>query len=182
MKLTTITLLALPLLAACAAGTPPAAAIDPNTLPAEVRVPAGNKAAVVLRGVGDVVWICDYKGEFGSNQYEWKIQRPEAKLLDRDGKQVGRYFGPPAQWDYWAGSNVTGEQVATAPSIAGNLPLALIKANPATGSQGALTGTTYIQRVATKGGAAPAQECSWRTLRQTRSVSYEADYIFYRAM
>lgn len=180
MKTLSLSLIALPFVVGCAA-TPPAPAVDTSTLPAEVRVPPGNKAALQLKAVGEVTWVCEFKGAPTLGQYEWKIQRPDARLLDRDGKQVGRYFGVPPQWDYWAGSNVTGEPVATAPSGPGNLPVALVKANPATGSAGVFTGTTYIQRVATKGGVAPAEECGWMIHRQTRNVKYEADYIFYRA-
>ena len=44
------------------------------------------------------------------------------------------------------------------PASAGNIPLQLVKANPATGN-GAMTGVTFIQRVATKGGVAPATAC-----------------------
>lgn len=108
--------------------------------------------------------------------------RPETKLLDRGGNQVGRYFGAPATWDYWAGSRVTGTEVATAPSGEGNLPFQLVKANPATGSQGALTVTTYIQRVNIQGGVAPAEPCEWINVGQTKLMKYQADYIFFRAM
>jgi Protein of unknown function (DUF3455) len=41
-----------------------------------------------------------------------------------------------------------------------------------------LTATTYIQRVNTHGGVAPAGKC---TAGQTASVPYTADYYFYRA-
>ncbi|MEO5671134.1 MAG: DUF3455 domain-containing protein [Ramlibacter sp.] len=180
MKITTLSLLSLPFLAACAS-TAPTVAVEPAALPAAVRVPAGNRPALLLKGSGDMVWICDFKGPQTDNKYEWALQRPDAKLLDRDGKQVGRVFGKPTEFDYWAGSTVIGTPVATAPAGDGNLPLELMKAEPAGGTHDALRGTTFIQRVATKGGASPSQDCGWMTHRQTRNVKFEADYIFYKA-
>lgn len=43
------------------------------------------------------------------------------------------------------------------PAAPGSIPPQLVKANPATGAQGAMTGTAYIQRVATMGGVAPSR-------------------------
>jgi hypothetical protein len=80
---------------------------------------------------------------------------PDAKLNDRSGKQVGKYYGPPATWESMDGSKLTATQLAVAPSGPTSLPFQLVKANPATGS-GAMTGVTYIQRVALQGGVAPA--------------------------
>ena len=54
------------------------------------------------------------------------------------------------------GSKVTGKQVAVAPAAAGNIPMQLVKTEPAMGN-GAMTGITYIQRVNTKGGVAPCR-------------------------
>ncbi|MEO7393160.1 MAG: DUF3455 domain-containing protein [Ramlibacter sp.] len=180
MKLISLPLVLLPLLAACATSAPTVATL-PAELPAEVRVPAGHKPVLQLKGAGDIVWICDFKGPPTDNKYEWTIMQPDAKLLDRDGKQVGRLVGKPAEFDYWAGSTVIGASVATAPAGAGNLALELLKAEPARGNHDAFKGTTFIQRVATRGGAAPSQECSWMNHRQSRNVKYEANYVFYRA-
>lgn len=53
-------------------------------------------------------------------------------------------------------------------------------ANPAMG-MGATTGVTHIQRVALKGGVAPASECSSATRGKKEIVRYQADYIFWKA-
>jgi hypothetical protein len=79
------------------------------------------------------------------------------------------------------GSKVTATQVAVAPAMAGSIPYQLVKANPAMGN-GMMTGTTYIQRVATRGGVAPAMACGASNLGARQVVQYQADYIFYRAM
>ena len=106
---------------------------------------------------------------------------PDAKLNDRSGKQVGKYYGPPATWDSMDGSRLTATQVAVAPSGMGNIPSQLVKANPAMGS-GAMSGVTYIQRVATQGGVAPATPCASANVGDRQVVKYQADYIFYKAM
>ena len=111
---------------------------------------------------------------------EWAFVGPKATLSDRSGKQIGTYYGPPATWEAADGSKVTGTQLAVAPSSAGNLPYQIVKANPATGA-GAMTGVTFIQRVALKGGVAPASECNAATKGKRETVKYQADYIFYKA-
>lgn len=76
------------------------------------------------------------------------------------------------------GSRLTGTQVGVAPAAAGSIPYQLVKANPAMG-QGAMTGVAYIQRVATRGGVAPATPCSASTASRNEEVKYQADYIFW---
>ena len=111
---------------------------------------------------------------------EWVFVGPKAALNDRSGKQIGTYYGPPATWEALDGSRITGTQVAVAPSSAGNLPFQLVKANPAVGT-GAMSGLSYIQRVALKGGVAPASECSPAKKGTKEIVKYQADYIFWKA-
>ncbi len=58
--------------------------------------------------------------------------------------------------------------------------LQLVKANPAMG-MGAMQGVTYIQRVATQGGVAPAAACTAANAGQKQVVKYQADYIIWKA-
>ena len=46
---------------------------------------------------------------------------------------------------------------------------------------GAMQGVSYIQRVATQGGVAPAMACGASNAGQKQVVKYQADYIFWRA-
>ena len=149
-------------------------------LPATVQVPAGNKVAIETVGVGDITYACNPKKDM-AGEFEWVFVGPDANLNDRSGKQVGKYFGPPATWENMDGSKLTGMQVAVAPNSAGNIPLQLVKANPAMG-MGAMTGVTYIQRVATQGGVAPAMACNASNAGSKQIVKYQADYIFYKAV
>ena len=150
------------------------------SLPAAVQVSAGHKVAMETVGAGDITYQCNPKKDT-AGQFEWVFVGPDAKLNDRSGKQVGKYYGPPATWESMDGSKITGAQVAVAPSSAGNIPLQLVKANPAMGT-GAMMGVTYIQRVATAGGVAPAAVCDMGKAGSKQIVRYQADYIFYKAV
>jgi hypothetical protein len=168
-------------LTACASNmSAPAMMYSQASLPDAVKVPAGNKVALETVGVGQITYECRAKANM-AGQFEWVFVGPDAKLLDRSGKQVGKYYGPPATWESTDGSRLTGTQLAIAPNGSGNIPYQLVKANPAMGS-GAMQGVSYIQRVATQGGTAPAAACGADSTGRKQVVKYQADYIFYRAM
>ncbi len=173
-----VSVLALSMLAACGSMSTMPMYSQAN-LPAPVQVPAGNSVAMETAGVGEITYQCSAKKDM-ADQFEWVFVGPAAKLNDRSGKQVGKYFGPPATWESMDGSKLTGAQVAVAPSSAGNIPNQLVKANPAMGS-GAMTGVTYIQRVNTMGGVAPGNACTASNMGVKQVVKYQADYIFYKA-
>lgn len=155
------------------------AAYAQSSLPDSIKVPDGHKITLETVGVGEITYECrDKAGATG--QAEWVFVGPKAVLNDRNGKQVGDYFGPPATWQAKDGSKVTGTQLAVAPSSAGNIPFQLVKANPAEG-KGAMNGVSYIQRVATQGGVAPASGCSVADKGKQQVVTYQADYIFWAA-
>ncbi|MDM0085949.1 MULTISPECIES: DUF3455 domain-containing protein [unclassified Variovorax] len=151
-----------------------------TSLPPSIQVPAGNKVAWETVGVGDITYECRDKANM-PGQTEWVFVGPNAVLNDRMGKQVGKYYGPPATWEANDGSKLTATQLAVAPSGPTSLPFQLVKANPAMGS-GAMTGVTYIQRVALTGGVAPAATpCTPMNKGQKTTVKYQADYIFWKA-
>jgi Protein of unknown function (DUF3455) len=155
-------------------------AFNQSSLPDAVKVPAGHRVAMETVGAGDITYECRDKKD-AANQFEWAFVGPSAVLKDRKGEVIGAYFGPPATWRSNDGSAVTGAQVAVSPASAGNIPLQLVKANPSTG-QGAMTGVTFIQRVATQGGVAPAMTCDGASKGKREIVKYQADYILYKAI
>lgn len=145
-------------------------------VPDAVKAPAGNKAAMTLKGAGDLTYECKTNA---AGAMEWTFAGPMATLTDtRTGQTVGKYYGGPT-WEAMDGSKVTGKQQAVAPSSAGNIPLQLVKAEPAMG-KGMMEGITYIQRVNTKGGVAPMDACSAANAGAKMTVPYQADYVFYR--
>lgn len=168
-------------LAACSSTSTMAPAMfSQSALPAAVQVPAGHKVVLETVGKGQITYECREKKD-AAGMHEWVFVGPVATLMDRSGATVGRYFGPPATWAAQDGSALTGAQVAVAPAAAGSIPLQLVKGNPATGA-GAMQGVTYIQRVATVGGVAPATPCNAQALSRREVVNYQADYIFWKAI
>lgn len=168
-------------LAACSQmpSAPMAKKFSQDALPEAVKVPAGHVVALETVGVGEITYECRAKA--GTMAYEWVFVGPQADLKNRTGAKIGTYYGPPATWAADDGSKVTGAQLAVAPAAAGSIPLQLVKANPAMGS-GAMSGTSYIQRVATQGGVAPSSACDAGTLGRKEIVKYQADYIFWKAV
>lgn len=174
----TLTASAVALIAACAS-SPTMTAFSQASLPDAVKVPAGHKVALETVGVGQITYECRAKKDAAG--FEWVFVGPEAKLLARDGKQLGKYYGPPATWESADGSKITGAQVAIAPAAVGNIPLQLVKTNPAMGN-GAMTGVSYVQRVDTRGGVAPSKSCDTAMLNKQEIVKYQSDYIFWKSV
>ena len=169
------TLAAVAVLSACASPMM-MTTIDNAALPEPVRVPAGQKMMMVATGVGDITYECREKKDM-AGQHEWAFVGPVATLYAKDRKAVGKYYAGPT-WEANDGSKVTGKQLAVAPGGAGNIPLQLVKTDPAMGA-GAMTGVSYIQRLNTKGGVAPAAACDAGAKGRRQTVKYEADYAFY---
>ena len=153
-----------------------AAVAQPMDLPEPVRVPAGHKMTMKALGVGEITYECRAKANDAA-AFEWAFAGPVAKLLDASNKEIGKYYAGPT-WEAMDGSKVTGKQVAIAPAAPGNIPLQLVKTEPAMG-QGAMAGVTYIQRVNTKGGVAPGDGCVAATAGAKKQVPYQAEYVFY---
>lgn len=174
---------ALVALSACAgmpsSSGPMARPFSQDALPDAVKVPAGNQVALETVGVGEITYECRARAN-APGAFEWVFVGPQADLNSRGGSKLGTYYGPPATWAANDGSRITGAQLAVAPAMVGSIPLQLVKANPAMGS-GAMTGITYVQRVATKGGVAPASVCDASGVGRKEIVKYQADYIFWKA-
>lgn len=118
-----------------------------------------------------------------AGQHAWTLAGPNAKLFDRNGKHLGKYFAPAATWEAMDGSKIAGKQLAVSPGGEGNIPLQIVQANPAVG-MGAMvvvSGVTDSQRVKTLGGVAPASACGAGNLGAKQIVKYQADCIFWKA-
>lgn len=150
------------------------AAPAPPAVPDEIAVPAGN----VLSGMGAAQGFQIYTCQTGG----WVLQQPMAVLLDGGHKTFALHYGGPT-WTAMDGSSVvaTRDGIAPAPT-AGAIPWLRLKATSTSGpSGGTLTSTTFVQRINTAGGVAPATGCDADHLGATAPVSYTADYYFYRA-
>lgn len=154
------------------------AAAQTMDVPEPVRVPSGHTMAMKALGVGELTYECKARAA-DTSAFEWVFVGPVAKLMDMaTNREVGKYYAGPT-WESTDGSKITGKQVAIAPAAAGNIPMQLVKTEPAMGS-GAMTGVTYIQRVNTRGGVAPADPCAATSAGMKKQVPYQAEYVFYR--
>ena len=146
-------------------------------VPTAGQPPAGQKAAMTWTGAGELSYECRAKAD-NAAMFEWVFVGPDAKLSDANSKTAtGKYYAGPT-WEAADGSKITGKQVAVAPASAGNIPFQLVKTDP---GSGALKDVTYIQRVNTKGGVAPADACSASMTGMKKTVPYSGDYVFYKA-
>lgn len=170
-----LAVVALPLFVIGCASDMGSSAMKAAAAPEAVRPPAEAKWFMLATGVGEITYECRARAD--GNGYEWAFAGPVATLYS-GGRPVGKYYGGPT-WESSDGSKVGGKQLAVAPAGPGNIPLQLVKAEPGTGS-GAMSGVSYIQRLNTKGGVAPAAACGMANRGARQQVAYEADYHFYR--
>lgn len=149
-----------------AAPTPVMDTADALAAPA-VQVPSGNKPVAKFYAKGVQTYTCTTGA--------WKSLEPAATLADRLGRAVALHTRGPI----WV-STVDGSAVEAAPvdgarnEVPGAVPELLLKAKSTRGD-GVFAGVSYVQRLSTKGGVAPAGTCQEGA--QT-SVRYEALYVF----
>lgn len=168
------------MMAACSSVKPPAKEYSQDRLVESIRVPAGNEVVLETTGVGVLNYECranvGAKGAIG-----WALASPKADLIDRTGKNIGNYSGPPATWTHMDGSTVVGTQIAISPVIGiNNIALQLSKGTPGM-SAGVLQNISYIQRINTKGGQDISQPCTQADIGDKLTLPYQADYIFWKA-
>ena len=156
-------------LAACAAAPSAPTTAIPDTL--QPRGGASLVAVVAARGAQ--VYECRAKKDGGG--VEWAFVAPDAELFDAQGARAGKHYAGP-HWEARDGSKLVGAVAARADAPqAGAIPWLLLTTK-SVGPAGAFSRTTYIQRVNTAGGMAPATGCSADAIGKTVRVAYSADY------
>ena len=154
-----------------------AAAADPAAapeVPAPIRVPAGAKLLDKLHATGAQVYGCAAT----DGKYGWTLKRPDATLTDAKGAEAGKHGAGPS-WTAKDGSTVNGAKVAQADApTSGAVPWLLLRAASISG-KGRFGKVTFIQRLNTKGGKAPATGCDAAHDGTELRVDYSADYYFY---
>ncbi|TDX00622.1 DUF3455 domain-containing protein [Dinghuibacter silviterrae] len=156
-----------------------AGAARAQTIPSALAVPAGNKLILHAYAKGVQVYVCTQDPK-DTTHYVWTFTEPQATLYaDRDYKtDIGKhYLGATGQptWESTDGSKVSAVKVQQVPDAA-SIPWLLLKA-ASTGGSGALSATTYVQRLRTTGGE-PA-EADARHKGEKIRVPYTAEYLFY---
>jgi hypothetical protein len=166
----------------------------PPPVPDTIQVPAGQRLFLAGHAYGTQNYICLPSGA----GFAWTLFGPQATLLHNDANQVMTHFlspnpeeagAPRATWQHSVDTSaVWARAIATSSDAgfvaAGAIPWLLLEVvgserGPTGGKK--LTATTYVHRLNTIGGIAPATGCSLPANVGIREfVPYEADYFFYR--
>jgi hypothetical protein len=169
-------------------------------MPENLKVPAGNTAYLKGYAVGTQNYVCAP----GSGGPAWKLLGPQATLFitfpwiqGEARQQIATHFlslnprdgNPGPTWQHSLDTSaVWGKALAnsTDPKFVapGAIPWLLLQVvgnqrGPSGGS--ALVRTTYIQRLNTSGGIAPADGCTESAYGTVSLVPYATDYFFYKA-
>jgi hypothetical protein len=138
-------------------------------VPDDIAVRDGSR--VVFHGNAIGVQVYTWNGA------SWGTAVPEATLFDEAGDVAVIHFAGPS-WESNSGSKVVGAVVPPAVTVDPDaIPWLLLSAVRTEGS-GIFADTTFIQRVHTSGGKAPAEDGT--VIGQVARVPYTADYFFFR--
>ena len=143
----------------------------PTGLCQQLQAPAGNQVAFHVYAVG--VQVYKWNGS------AWVFVGPVANLFaDHNYRgQVGTHYAGPT-WESNSGSKVVGRRVKDCAPDANAIPWLLLETVSNDGP-GIFDRVTYIQRVNTTGGLAPASPGSFAG--EEARVPYTTEYYFYRA-
>ena len=166
------------LIATAASAHPAPATVPGDPLDPRTYAPAST-LLLAVHAIGVQKYTCQPNGT-------WLFTDPEATLYETTGagKPIGTHFlnfatGRPV-WQYNDGSTVEAARTVSVPAGAGNIPSLLLQTVVTTaGSRGRgrrLVRTTWVQRLNTTGGVAPAGTC---TPGVTTAVPYSAGYVFW---
>jgi hypothetical protein len=169
-----------------------AQSVIPPPVPPGLDVPAPNQAFLLGRGVGTQNYVCQPSGPLG--RVAWVLFTPEATLFDDQPQQLITHFFSPnpveggvvrATWqDSRDTSTVWARAIASATVKSNAIAWLLLQVvgtevGPTGGDT--LSATTFIQRVNTEGGLAPATGCdTLADVGRKAFVPYTADYFFYK--
>lgn len=163
-------LLALASIPAVAANNGERAPDLPSPLCDQIQVPQGNKVAFHAYATGVQV----YKW----NGTSWDFVAPVATLSadDNYSGEVGIHYTGPI-WESNSGSKVAASRIKSCSPDPTAIPWLLLQSVSTTGP-GIFSSVTYVQRVNTTGGLAPAVPGS--SIGALEQVPYTAEYYFYR--
>jgi hypothetical protein len=168
--------------------------ITPPAVPGNLAVPQGSKAFAIGHAVGTQNYVCLPSGEGA----KWVLFSPQATVFDEDGEQIMTHFLSPnpaesnAARATWQHSSTTSavwalkQEESDDPQFVAQgaikwFLLRVVGSQQGASSNDQLPKTTFIHRVNTSGGVAPAAECAATgDVGKTKLVPYTADYVFYQ--
>lgn len=144
---------------------------------AAIDVPAGNELEHSFNARGVQIYDCVAAP---TGAYAWTFRAPEATLFNREGEIVAHHYAGPTWESTKDGSKIQGTRVASEPSMtSGAIPQLLLSATALTPGR-TFGRVTFIQRVNTVGGSAPASGCDATSVGGELQVPYTATYRFYK--
>ena len=169
--------------------------LKPTAVPANIQVPAGNKLFLVGHAVGTQNYICLP----ADGTFKFILFTPQATLFKEEKQITTHYFSPNpfeggtvrATWQHsknsstvWgkvADGNSSSDPAYVAPGAIPWLLVTIVGAQAGPDDSDKLAATTYIQRINTAGGVAPATGCAAPTdVGNKAFVPYTTDYLFYK--
>lgn len=177
-------LVALATLAAACGVAPQGADVSGNpaddgapVVPASITVPDGNQLAFDLAATGVQIYDC----KATATGFGWVFRAPSATLTNPAGEVMAyHYAGPTWQSAKGDGSLVVGAKVAGYTPDPASIPWLLLVAKSHDG-HGRFATVTYVQRLYTSGGIAPATGCDADHVGDVANVDYSATYYFWQA-
>ena len=165
----------------------------PANLPTAIAVPTGATLKLHDHAIGAQVYTCTASaaggaggaagtggaGGSGATTYSWVLKQPDALLYDSSFAQVGTHGAGPNWTSTVDASVVIAARTGTTPStVTGAIPWLLLQTSSTTGT-GVFSDITFVQRLNTAGGPAPASGCDATTATTETRISYSADYYFF---
>jgi hypothetical protein len=148
--------------------------------PSSLLPPAGNVPYLVGHGDGVQIYQCTSTPA----GFAWTFVAPRANLTDNRGQVIITHFGGPT-WQATDGSKVVGRLVSSLTVSPNAIPWLLLSttATPAPDGGGLLAHATFVQRLFTVGGLAPAAStCTAETVGVKSEVPYTAEYVFWKSI
>jgi Protein of unknown function (DUF3455) len=149
---------------------------EPAPVPENLTLPHQNVTLFKAYATGTQIYTCQARANEPST-FDWTLKAPDAELSNEAGEKIGRHYAGPT-WQAIDGSKVVGEAVerAAAPTPDA-IPWLLLRAKASEGT-GVFSTVTYVQRLETVGGVAPAEGCDQTTAGTELTVPYQATYAF----
>jgi hypothetical protein len=164
---------------------PPArqiAASEKLDIPAEVELPAnqpyGNTRVATYYAEGVQKYKAQVKAGSMPVTYEWVFVAPKADLFDASNKKIGTHGAGPF-WELSASDSIFAQQFTPAKTVsvdANSIPWLLLMPKTGKTPTGIFANVSYIQRIATKGGKAPAAPPA--SITDIADIHYTAIYRF----
>ena len=152
-------------------------------IPASVGLPVDQPGNFIRIATYYAEGVQKYKAQAKAGSfpvtYEWVFVAPQADLYDVSNKKTGTHGAGPF-WQISAADSIFGQQFTparTSPSPdANSIDWLMLKPKEGKTATGIFSNVTYIQRIATVGGKAPAAPPV--SADQTAEVKYTAIYRF----